>query len=60
MRVSLELFATNGRIEGRLSPHDGRRAIAFSGVLELVAALEDLDPEPPPTPTPEPDRHART
>ncbi|HEX9642837.1 MAG TPA: hypothetical protein VGC11_02410 [Acidimicrobiia bacterium] len=51
MRVSLELFATNGHIEGRLSPRDGRRAIAFSGVLELVAALEDLDPEPAPATT---------
>jgi len=52
VRVSLELFATNGHIEGRLSPGNGRRAIAFSGVLELVAALEDLDPEPAPTTEP--------
>ncbi len=46
MRVDLEVFSTAGHLEGRLIPTDGREPLSFSGVLELLAVIEDLDPEP--------------
>ena len=50
MRVDLEVFSTAGHLEGRLIPTDGREPLSFSGVLELLAVIEDLDPEPVATP----------
>jgi hypothetical protein len=47
VRVTLELFATDERIEGCLyAPH--RQPIDFSGVLGLLHAIEQLDLDPPP------------
>lgn len=46
MRVDLEVFSTDGHLEGRLIPRDGREPRSFSGVLEFLAAIENLDPEP--------------
>jgi hypothetical protein len=47
VRVTLELFATDGHLEGCLHPPH-RRPIDFSGVLGLLHAIEELDLEPPP------------
>ena len=47
MRVTLELFATQDRITGRIEPASGA-PILFSGVLELLRAIEQLHPEAPP------------
>jgi hypothetical protein len=47
MDVRLELYAVDGRIQGRLGPDDGHAPVAFCGVLELLAALEQLNPPPP-------------
>jgi hypothetical protein len=52
VQMSLELYAVDGHIQGRLHP-DEVEPVAFCGVLELLAALEQLDP-PPPTPQPPP------
>jgi hypothetical protein len=47
VRVTLELFATDERIIGSIEPADGA-PIPFSGVLELLRAIEQLHPGPPP------------
>jgi hypothetical protein len=47
VRVTLELFATEDRITGRIEPASGA-PIPFSGVLELLRAIEQLHPEAPP------------
>jgi hypothetical protein len=47
VRVTLELFATEDRITGSIEPASGT-PIPFSGVLELLRAIEQLHPEPPP------------
>ena len=49
MRVTLELFETEDRITGWIEPA-GSAPIPFSGVLELLGAIEQLHPEPPPAP----------
>jgi hypothetical protein len=48
--MSLELYAVDGHIQGRLHP-DEMEPVAFCGVLELLAALEQLDPPRPPHPS---------
>lgn len=40
--MTLDLFATEGRIEGRLHASHLRAPIPFSGVLELLHAVEEL------------------
>ena len=45
--MTLELFATEDRITGRIEPASGA-PILFSGVLELLRAIEQLHPEAPP------------
>jgi hypothetical protein len=47
VRVTLELFATDDRITGSIKPASGA-PIPFSGVLDLLRAIEQLHPEPPP------------
>ena len=45
--MTLELFATDDRITGSIEPASGA-PIPFSGVLDLLRAIEQLQPEPPP------------
>ena len=45
--MTLELFETEDRITGWIEPGSGA-PIPFSGVLELLRAIEQLHPEPPP------------
>jgi hypothetical protein len=48
MHLDLLLFrAHDGRVEGRIRSNEGA-VVTFSGTLELLRAIEDLDPEPPP------------
>jgi hypothetical protein len=47
VRVTLELFATGDRFTGRIDLASGA-SIPFSGVLELLRAIEQLHPEAPP------------
>ena len=43
MRASLELFPSHGdRLEGRLFTEDGLIDLTFSGTLDLLRALEQL------------------
>jgi hypothetical protein len=43
-----ELYAVDGHIQGRLHPDPPAQPVTFCGVLELLAAIEQLDPPPPP------------
>ena len=52
MRVTLDLFASDERIEGRLHAPNRSEPVEFSGVLQLLHVLEDLDLEPPPAADP--------
>ena len=47
MRVTLELFARDERIEGCLHAPQ-RQPVDFTGVLGLLHVLEELNLEPPP------------
>jgi hypothetical protein len=47
VRVTLELFEPEDHISGWIEPGPGA-PIPFSGVLELLRAIEQLHPEPPP------------
>jgi hypothetical protein len=43
MRVSVELVPDeDGRLEGRILTEDGRPDLTFSGTLDLLRALEEL------------------
>lgn len=43
MRVSVELVPDEGgRLEGRILTEDGRPDLTFSGTLDLLRALEEL------------------
>lgn len=43
MRASLELFPGHGdRLEGRIFTDDGRIDLTFSGTLDLLRVLEEL------------------
>jgi hypothetical protein len=57
MRVTLELSSADGRLEGWLCSGDGAAPVAFSGVLELLHAIEDLRTCPARLPTPQLDTH---
>jgi hypothetical protein len=50
--VTLELFASDERIEGRLHASHRPEPVPFSGVLGLLHAIEDLELEPPPAAEP--------
>ncbi len=48
MRVLLDLYADEGHLHGRVLAGEDAIPVPFSGVLELVAVLEELSPEPQP------------
>jgi hypothetical protein len=48
VRMLFELYAVDGHIQGRLHPDPPDQPVTFCGVLELLAAIEQLDPPPPP------------
>jgi hypothetical protein len=48
MRVELEVYVDGGHLHGQLHTPERPEPVAFSGVLDLVAALERLNPEPGP------------
>ena len=48
MRIQLDVYADGGHLHGQLHTRERPEPVAFSGVLDLVAALERLDPEPGP------------
>jgi hypothetical protein len=53
MRVLLDVHFDAGHLHGQLRASDHAEPVAFSGVLDLVAALEQLEPEPATDPPPE-------
>ena len=52
MRVVLDVYADGGHLHGELRTSEYAEPIAFFGVVDLVAALEQLDPEPGPDTAP--------
>lgn len=48
VRVELEVYVDAGHLHGQLHTAERPEPVAFSGVVDLVAALERLDPEPCP------------
>ena len=46
MRVLLEVYADDGHLHGSLRVVNDADPVPFDGVLELLAALEYLDPDP--------------
>jgi hypothetical protein len=48
MRIQLDVYADGGHLHGQLRTPEQPEPVAFSGVLDLVAALEALGPEPGP------------
>lgn len=48
MRIQLDVYTDDGHLHGQLHTPERPEPVAFSGVLDLVAALEALGPEPGP------------
>ena len=46
MRVLLDVYTDEGQLHGQLHSAEHPEPIAFSGVVGLVAAIEQLDPGP--------------
>ena len=57
MRVTLELSSADERLEGWLDNGDGGEPVVFSGVLELLHAIEELRTCAARPPTPQSDAH---
>ncbi len=48
VRVVMEIFrSAAGHFSGRVLPDGGRAPVPFSGILDLVRVLEELEPEAP-------------
>ena len=54
MRVLLDVYADDGHLHGQLCTPEQTEPVEFSGVLDLVTALERLNPEAAPA---QPDAH---
>lgn len=49
LHLVMEIYRSPaGHFSGRILPENGRAALPFSGILDLVGVLEALEPEEPP------------